>query len=171
MVCVVIVLALMANGFANANPAGPVDRSDRAIVTIRVDQKGSSYIIHPELSRLEAEALLAAGRLSGNRTGSFFYNVTGLTAAAAEELALAARSTGAYQTPSSTSPASRLFLEALLQEINADQPLDSEDDKEEEPEEEEVEEADEGGEDDSEFVVHGGDPISVSYDFKCCNIM
>ena len=134
-------------------------RGDRAILAIRVDQKGSSYIIHPDLSKLEAEALLQMGRVNGNRS-SFFYNVTGLTAAAAEELAMAAaaaatsRSTNPYQATASTSPASRLLLEALLHDINAERAA-------EEEEEEEADGIEE--EEDPEWVVHGGDPISVSY--------
>lgn len=91
----------------------PDSRSDRAIFTIRVDQKGSSYIIHPDLSRLEAEALLLATRPNAS---SFFYNVTGLTADEAVEVA---RSTP-YSTTASAHPASKLLLEALLHNFNSD---------------------------------------------------
>lgn len=131
-----LVVLLMAAGtaVADANVDKVVtDRAEKAILTIRVDQKGSSYIIHPDLNRMEAEALLAASRTNNT---SFFYNVTGMT----EE----ARSSPTYQTTASA----KLF-EALLSNIKTSTPSL-------------VPIPDQAtARHDTEWVVHNGDAISV----------
>lgn len=136
---VMLLFSLLATGaIGSAEPERVTDRSDRAIFTIRVDQKGSSYIIHPDLSRMEAEALLMANR---SNSTSFFYNVTGLAADADAGRA------SPYETTASASPASKLLLEALLHNINADKSLTK-------PIEQSTARH-------TEYVVHNGDAISV----------
>ena len=134
----VVIVVLVSCCVVSAEPV--TDRGDRAIFTIRVDQKGSSYIIHPDLSRLEAEALLLGPKINST---SFFYNVTGL----AGEVD-AGRASPPYQTTASANPASKLLLEALLHNINADKsrPTPS---------------MEESTLRDAEYVVHNGDAISV----------
>lgn len=133
-----LICLLAADAIDSAEPERVTDRSDRAIFTIRVDQKGSSYIIHPDLSRLEAESLLNAHR---SNSTSFFYNVTGMAADADAGRA------SAYETTATANPASKLLLEALLHNINADKSLTR-------PIEQSTARH-------TEYVVHNGDAISV----------
>lgn len=139
-----IVVGLLAtDAMGSAEPERVTDRGDRAIFTIRVDQKGSSYIIHPDLSRLEAEALLLSARPNGT---SFFYNVTGLATDVDEARA------SPYQSTASANPASKLLLEALLHNINADKSS---------IEQQRQQQQQQSAVGDQEWVVHNGDPISV----------
>ena len=139
MLSVIVVVLLTAAGLTTADDVDRVvtDRADKSIFTIRVDQKGSSYIIHPDLSRLEAEALLMASRANST---SFFYNVTGLTGDSAEE----GRTSPNFQTTSSSK-----LLEALLNNIKTSTPpmVPSPDQA--------------TARQDTEWIVHNGDAISV----------
>ena len=62
------------------------NRTDRAIMSVRVDQKGSSYIIQPDPNRMELDVVHS--RLSPTRSNrtSYFFNVTGLPAARLPQL-------------------------------------------------------------------------------------
>ena len=154
-VCVLTVMVVVGQA-AEMMQQAP-ERSDRAILAIRVDQKGSSYIIHPEVSRLEAEALLSASRT--NRT-SFFYNVTGLTGGSPlpphsrpspplRRQQMPTRQSAPYQQAENSRPVSKLLLDALLHAAD-NQPKESAEQVEEQ--------ADQSS---SEWVVHSGDPISI----------
>ena len=98
-------------------PSQAESRLDRAIVAIRVDQKGTSYIINQEMHPL-LEEILQAARL--NRT-SYFYNVTGLTASALPPPPIPMREEKRDSQIGGRVPApSKVLMEALLHEINAE---------------------------------------------------